>query len=41
VENARRFSESAFRVRFLEAARSALAESGRDDLARALPGVQP
>ncbi|HYN43129.1 MAG TPA: glycosyltransferase, partial [Thermoanaerobaculia bacterium] len=35
VENARRFSEAAFRVRFLEAARSALAESGRDDLARA------
>jgi glycosyltransferase involved in cell wall biosynthesis len=41
VENARRFSEPAFRVRFLDAARSALAESGRDDLARALPGAGP
>ena len=41
VENARRFSEPAFRGRFLGAARSALAESGRDDLARALPGAEP
>ena len=41
VENARRFSESAFRVRFLDAARAALAESGHDDLARALPGAHP
>ena len=41
VENARRFSEPAFRQRFLAAARSALSEAGRDDLACALPGPQP
>ncbi len=41
VENARRFSEPAFRERFLDAARSALAESGREDLSRALPRAGP
>lgn len=41
VENARRFSESAFRERFLDAARLALAESGREDLSRALPRAGP
>jgi glycosyltransferase involved in cell wall biosynthesis len=41
VANARRFSEPAFRARFLAAARSALAEAGRDDLAAALPDADP
>ena len=41
VKNARRFSEPEFRARFLAAARSALSEWGRDDLACALPGSQP
>jgi glycosyltransferase involved in cell wall biosynthesis len=41
VQNARRFSEPAFRARFLAAARSALSEAGRDDLGCALPGPQP
>ena len=41
VENARRFSEPAFRARYLAAARAALSEAGRDDLACALPGPQP
>jgi glycosyltransferase involved in cell wall biosynthesis len=41
AENARRFSEPAFRARFLAAARSALSEGGRDDLACALPGPRP
>jgi glycosyltransferase involved in cell wall biosynthesis len=41
VANARRFSEPAFRARFLAAARSALADAGRDDLASALPGAEP
>ena len=41
VENARRFSEAAFRLRFLDAARSAMTESGRDDLAHALPAAEP
>jgi len=41
VANARRFSEPAFRARFLEAARAALAEAGRADLAGALPAAEP
>lgn len=41
VANARRFSEAAFRARFLAAAREALAEAGRDDLAASLPAAGP
>lgn len=41
VANAARFSEAAFRARFLGAAREALHEAGRDDLAAALPGPRP
>jgi glycosyltransferase involved in cell wall biosynthesis len=41
VANARRFSAAAFRARFLDAARAALAEAGRDDLAGALPAPEP
>ena len=41
VANARRFSEPAFRAKFLAAARSALAEAGRDDLAASLPDASP
>lgn len=41
VVNARRFSEAAFRERFLAAARAALLEAGRDDLAAALPDAGP
>jgi glycosyltransferase involved in cell wall biosynthesis len=41
VANAARFSEGAFRTRFLEAARAALAAAGRDDLGRALPRAEP
>ena len=39
--NARRFSERAFRDRFLAAAREALLEAGRADLAAALPDEGP
>ena len=39
--NARRFSEPAFRERFLAAARGALAAAGRADLAAALPAPGP
>ena len=41
VANARRFSEPAFRARFLEAAREALSGAGRGDLAGALPRSEP
>lgn len=41
VANARRFSGPAFRTRFLEAARTALAAAGREDLAAALPSADP
>lgn len=41
VANARRFSPSAFRSRFLDAARGALREAGREDLAGALPVAEP
>ena len=41
VSNARRFSEAAFRARFLEAARDALVAAGRDELARGLPSSGP
>ena len=41
VANARRFSEPAFRARFLEASRSVLAAAGRDDLSAALPRPDP
>ena len=39
--NAARFSEAAFRGRFLAAAREALSEGGRGDLAAALPASGP
>lgn len=41
VSHARRFSTSAFRSRFLEAAGDALRAAGREDLAAALPGTEP
>jgi glycosyltransferase involved in cell wall biosynthesis len=41
VANAGRFSEPAFRARFLEAARAALLEAGRADLAAGLPATGP
>ena len=41
VSNARRFAEAAFRERFLEAARGALLEAGRADLAGSLPSTGP
>ena len=41
VANAARFSEEAFRTRFLDAARAALLEAGRSDLAEGLPRVEP
>jgi glycosyltransferase involved in cell wall biosynthesis len=40
VANARRFSAAAFRARFLDASRAALAEAGRDDLAEALSALE-
>jgi len=41
VANAGRFSEEAFRARFLEAAQGALREAGRADLAGGLPAPGP
>lgn len=41
VANAARFSEAAFRARFLDAARAALLEAGRPDLADGLPHAEP
>lgn len=41
VANAGRFAEAAFRERFLAAARAALVEAGRDDLAAGLPDAGP
>ncbi len=41
VANAARFSEAAFRTRFLDAAREALLAAGRSDLAEGLPRAEP
>lgn len=41
VANAARFSEASFRARFLDAAREALLEAGRPDLADGLPRAEP